>query len=237
MIGTQSSFARDSMYHMLAEKTHAEIFKTEKDAVKKQINYSNYSLHPSHLISNKPMQKDRVMGEYVNDKIMDYKTPYVAELRSSIRDHTTQMNEKFNFNNGRGSKPNKNGMDALAMSNMKNGSSHVPVAPVNPNKPLFHGQSIYVDQYKDIVEKRKSDEQGRRSWLKQNAMDVRQASLANRGKYRLSKDDLVVALRTAADSQLTPRGQLGDTAGRTNAQTSMDHYPSSLANDQGTGKA
>ena len=99
--GTQSSFARDSMYHALAEKTHTEIFKTEKDAVKKQINYSNYSLHPSHLISNKPMGGDRVMEQYINDKIMDYKTPYVQDLRSSIRDHNAQIKEKFHFNNGR----------------------------------------------------------------------------------------------------------------------------------------
>ena len=90
--GTQSSFARDSLYHALAEKTHTEIFKTDKDAVKKQINYSNYSLHPSHLISNKPMGDDRVMGLYVNDKIMDYKTPYVEDLQSSIRDHNAQIN-------------------------------------------------------------------------------------------------------------------------------------------------
>ena len=33
--GTQSSFERDTMYKMLADKTHAEIFKTDKDAVKK----------------------------------------------------------------------------------------------------------------------------------------------------------------------------------------------------------
>jgi hypothetical protein len=81
---TQSSFARDSAYQALAEKTHAEIFKTEKDHVKRQINYSNYSLHPSNLITNKPMNKDRVLGKYVNEKIMDYKTPYVKDLRCSI---------------------------------------------------------------------------------------------------------------------------------------------------------
>ena len=40
---TESSFVQDSMYNMLAEKTHTEIFRTNKDAVKKQINYMNYS--------------------------------------------------------------------------------------------------------------------------------------------------------------------------------------------------
>ena len=47
------------------------------------------------------MENDRVMGDFVNDKIMDYKTPYVSELRSSIANHNAQINEKFNFNNGR----------------------------------------------------------------------------------------------------------------------------------------
>ena len=128
------------MYHALAEKTHTEIFKTEKDAVKKQINYSNYSLHPSHLISNKPMGGDRVMEQYINDKIMDYKTPYVQDLRSSIRDHNAQIKEKFHFNNRRQSVQTSAPMNgSLAMSNLKNGSSHLPVAPSNPHKPLFHG--------------------------------------------------------------------------------------------------
>jgi hypothetical protein len=138
--GTQSSFARDSLYHALAEKTHTEIFKTDKDAVKKQINYSNYSLHPSHLISNKPLGDDRVMGLYVNDKIMDYKTPYVEDLQSSIRDHNVQINEKFHFKNSRMSLQAGRGRNgSLAMSNLKNGSSHLPVAPSNPHKPLFQG--------------------------------------------------------------------------------------------------
>ena len=138
--GTLSSFARDAAYNLLAEKTHAEIFKTEKDAVKKQINYSNYSLHPSNLISNRPLDGDGIMEEYINDKIMDYKTPYVRDLRSSIRNHNAQMKEAFKIKKGRFSVSNRSAVDgSLAMSNLKDGTSHVPVAPSNPNKPLFHG--------------------------------------------------------------------------------------------------
>lgn len=159
VLGTQSSFARDSMYHALAEKTHTEIFQTDKDAVKKQINYSNYTLHPSNLISNKPLGTDRVMGLYINDKIMDYKTPYVQDLKSSIRDHNAQIKEKFQFTKGRNSLQGGAVMNgSLAISNLKNGSSHLPVAPSNPHKPLFSGQGIFVNEYKAIVEDRKQND-------------------------------------------------------------------------------
>lgn len=199
--GAPRDFKRDSVYNALAEKTHTEIFRTDKDAVKKQINFSNYSLHPSHLISNQPVEGDSVMRPYVNDKIMDYKTPFVEELRSSIRDHNVQINEKFHFNNGRLSVSTRNAMNgSLAMSNLKNGSSHVPVAPSNPHKTLFRGQSIGVDEYKQIVENRKNNDQERQSWLKKNAKDVRYASQANRGKYQLRDDLFVGTAATPLDS-------------------------------------
>ena len=47
---------------------------------------------------------------------------------------------------------------ALAISNIKNGNTHYPVAPLNPNKALFVGSNITPDQYRDIVGRRKSTE-------------------------------------------------------------------------------
>ena len=87
------------------------------------------------------MEKDRVMGKFVNGKIMDYKTPFVKELQSSIQDQNARTSERFIFNQKRrssqDSKLDVNG--SLAISNLKNGTTHIPVAPSNPNKPLFHG--------------------------------------------------------------------------------------------------
>ena len=77
---------------MLAEKSHAEIFQTEKDAIKKQINYSNYSLHPSHLIHNAPVTSDRVLGSFAAQKIMDYKTPFIKDLNAQIKDQNADIN-------------------------------------------------------------------------------------------------------------------------------------------------
>jgi len=51
---------------------------------------------------------------------------------------------------------------------MKNGTSHVPVAPSNPNKPLFQGQSIYIDQYQKIIDDRKNSVNENKKWLKKN---------------------------------------------------------------------
>jgi hypothetical protein len=83
-----------------------------------------------------------------------------------------------------------------------------------------------VDQYKAIVDGRKSNDHERQSWLKKNAKEVRAASRANREKYQLNKDDAPSAPGSVLDSPTNVGlNKLKDWARRTNdAQTKIEHY-------------
>lgn len=83
-----------------------------------------------------------------------------------------------------------------------------------------------MDQYKAIVDSRKSNDHERQSWLKKNAKEVRAASRANREKYQLSKDDAPSVPENVLDSPMNVGlNKLKDWARRTNdAQTKVEQY-------------
>ena len=52
------------------------------------------------------------------------------------------------------------------------------MAPANHNKALFTGSNITQDQYRDIVDRRKSAARDGQGWMYKNAQEVRRASQA-----------------------------------------------------------
>jgi hypothetical protein len=98
------------------------------------VNYSNYTLNPENIINKYDMKNDKFYQTFLKEQIFDYKTDLKNEMKEKLQNH-----EKFTNN--------------LKSIHQGHGSYHLPANP-GSKLPVFRNQSIYIDDYKQILKDR-----------------------------------------------------------------------------------